>query len=260
MSKIICCLFAALVFAIPISGQSQHKLLRKGDRQFDLEHYQESEKYYRDAADRRFGDPRTLYNLGSSLYQQGKWEEAATRFEQSSRLATDKGLKADAFHNLGNTQLKQQKYKDAIAAYESSLRLRPGDADTKQNLQMAKKKLKEEEQRQKKQQQKENQPDQNQDQQKDQQQNQDQQDQNRQNGQQPQQQPDQQQNRQQQQQNQGQSQEPQNLNQQQNADKIKKEEAQRLLKTAIEPEDRKNARKYREQQPLPKSTGKEKDW
>ena len=234
MNKIVYCLLAAFASAVSLSAQSQHRLLRKGDRQYDQEHYREAEQFYRDAADRKYGDPQTLYNLGNSLYQQGKWEDAAVRFGQSARLTPDTGLKADALHNLGNASLKQQKYKDAVDAYENSLRLRPGDAETKQNLQMAKKKLKEEQQRQKnKQQQQQNQPNQDQNQQQDQQQQQQQSQQNRQ---------------------------PETKEQQQNTGKLNKEEAQRLLETAIGPEDRKNARKYREQRQQPKSSGKEKDW
>jgi hypothetical protein len=41
---------------------------------------------------------------------------------------------------------------------------------------------------------------------------------------------------------------------------MKKEDAKRLLETAIGPEDQKNARKYREQRQQPKASGKEKDW
>lgn len=235
----------------PLYAQSIHKLLRKGDRQYDQEHYKESEKYYRDAADRHYGDAQSLYNLGNALYQQGKWEDAATRFEQAAKSAPDHPQKADALHNLGNAYLKQQKYQEAVTAYEQSLRLRPGDAETKQNLQMAKKKLKEEQQR-KQQQQKEQQQQQpqNQDQQKDQQ-------------------PQNQQQQQQQPQNQQQNQQPQNQPKNQPSDtkqqppdqeELNKEEARRLLETAIGPEDRKNARKYREQRQQPKPSGKEKDW
>lgn len=252
MNKIVYCLLAAFAPAVFLSAQSQHRLLRKGDRQYDQEHYKEAEQLYRDAADRKYGDPQTLYNLGNSLYQQGKWEDSAVRFGQSARLTSDTGLKADALHNLGNACLKQQKYKDAVDAYENSLRLRPGDAETKQNLQMAKKKLKEEQQRKKnQQQQQQNQPSQDQNQQQDQQQNQQQDQQNRQND---------RQQRPGQQQQSRQNQQPETKEQQQNTGELNKEEVQRLLETAIGPEDRKNARKYREQRQQPKPSGKEKDW
>lgn len=239
-------LILSLTFFASGSAQSSHKQLRSGDEQYDLEHYKAAEQHYREAAELKYGDPLTQYNLGNALYQQGRWEDAATRFEQAVNAAPDDAaFKADALHNLGNAQLQLHQYKDAVKSYENSLRLRPGDADTKRNLQMAKKKLKEEQQQQKEQN-KQEQQQQNPNQQAPPRDKQEQQQQTQ-----------QQEQNQPQQPNQGQQQEqPANEKQQ----KLKKEEARRLLETAIGPEDQKNARKYREQRIQPRSNGKDKDW
>lgn len=229
-----------LLVCLASHAQSAHKLLRKGDREYDLERYKEAEKHYRDAADLQYGDPLAQYNLGNALYQQGRWEDAATRFVQAARSASEPALKADALHNLGNALLKQEKYEEAVEAYENSLRLRPGDAETKQNLQMAKKKLKKKKEEEQKQQQgQEQQPSQDSQ--------------------------NQQQKQEQQPQNPGQGQpqqpsQPQQKPQEQPLERLKEEDAERLLETAIGPEDQKNARKYREQRQQPKPSGKEKDW
>lgn len=235
-------LFSACLTA---QAQSAHDLLRKGDEAYDFENYEEAEKRYRDAADLKYGDPAAVYNLGNALYQQGQWEDAATRFEQVANSAAEPAFKADALHNFGNTQMKLNNFEKAVKAYENSLRLRPGDTETKRNLQMAKKKLREEQQKEQQNQQQKQQEQQQQD------------SQNQQNN--------QQQNQGQQQQNQGQGQpeqpsQPQQKPQEQPLEKLKKEESERLLETAIGPEDQKNARKYREQRQQPKSSGKEKDW
>lgn len=235
------CLFFALFYCVSLCAQSSHNHLRKGDAEYDKEHYKDAEKHYRDAAELKYGDPMAQYNLGNALYQQGRWEDAATRFEQAAAAAANTAFKADALHNLGNAQLKQNKFGEAVQAYEKSLRLRPGDAGTKQNLQMAKKKLREEQQQQQQQQQ-----------------NQQKQDQPPPppNNQQEKQQPNPQQQPEQQQQQQPEQQQPPEAKQ----EKLKKEEARRLLETAIGPEDQKNTRKYREQRQQPRSSGKEKDW
>lgn len=243
------CFFSiSLLFSICLAAQAQstHKLLREGDSAYDFENYKEAEKHYRDAADLQYGDPLAQYNLGNALYQQGNWEDAATRFQQAAGSATEAAFKADALHNFGNTQMKLNKFEEAVEAYESSLRLRPGDAGTKQNLQMAKKKLEKEKQQQQEEQEQQNQE-----------QKQPQDPQNQQNN--------QQQNQEQKQQNQGQGQpeqpsQPQQQPQEQPLEKLKKEDAERLLETAIGPEDQKNARKYREQRQQPKPGGKGKDW
>ena len=135
-------------------SQSVHESLRKGDRQYDLDNYKAAEKEYRIAADLKVNNPKALYNLGNTLYQQGNWEDAAQRFAQAASNSNNKIDQANALHNLGNSLLKQRKFKEAVSAFESSLRLRPGDPDSKTNLQMAKKKLREEDQQKKEQQQK----------------------------------------------------------------------------------------------------------
>lgn len=238
-----CIRFTMLGFALLLAdaglAQSAHGALRKGDRAYERDLYKNAEKHYRTAANHEVGNEKAVYNLGNALYQQGNWEDAMKRFAQAAEVAKSSSNKADALHNLGNALLKQREYKNAVKAYQKSLRLRPGDQETKVNLQMAMKKLKEEEQKK-----------QEQEQQKQQQQNQNQQNQ------------DPQQN----QENQKQNQTPQNQQGQQPPPQekeeppIKKEEAKRLLETAIGPEDRKNAKKYRSAQQQTKSKPPKKDW
>ncbi len=236
-----------LIGAFALQAQSVHQALQLGDSQYLRDNFKEAEKAYRVAADLEFSNPKALYNLGNALYQQGKWADAAERFGQADKYAAIKADAADAMHNLGNASMKQQKFKDAVASYENSLRLRPGDANTKMNLQMAKKKLKEAEQKEKDKQQQQQQNKQDQDQ--------DQQPQNKQD-----QQPQDQQPQDQQQNQSGNPQEQPQQPEQPQPGKMKKEEAQRLLETAVDPEDQRNARKYRSAQQQNKSNTARKDW
>lgn len=239
---------------IPLAAQPTHGPLLKGDEAYDRKRYKEAEKQYRIAANHEIGNPQAVYNLGNTLYQQGNWTDAQQRFAQAVDAIKDPAQKADAFHNLGDAYLKDRKFKEAVKAYQESLRLRPGDEGTKRNLQMALKKRKEEEQKEKEKQQ-----------QQQQQQNQQNQDQNQPsqpnppNNQQdkPQDQP-----KQPQQNPQGQPKNPQGEEQQkmQDQQRLKKEDAKRLLETAIGPDDRKNAQKYRSAQQQSKPKGAKKDW
>lgn len=249
--KIVISYLLLLVF-VTQSGFSQdtHGYLRKGDRAYDRDQYKDAEQHYRNAADKDIRGPKAVYNLGNTLYQQGKFEEAGQRFQQAA--SRDEGLtgpeKADTWHNVGNAMLKQRKYKEAVKAYEQSLRYRPGDQETKINLQMAKKKLEEDMKREKEQQQK------NQQQQEQQQNQQD-----------PSQQPNQpQQKDKNNQQNPEHQQEqpgpPPQEQPQQKQQELKKEEAKRLLETAIGNEDRKNARKYRAADQSSPEKRSKKDW
>lgn len=238
-------------------AQSTHSPLRKGDRAYDREQYKAAEKQYRISADRDINNPQALYNLGNTLFQQGDFEGAQKRFKLAADEATKTNEKADALHNLGDAFLKQRKYKEAVQAYEQSLRLRPADEGSKQNLQMAKKRLREEEKKEKEKQQQKQQQQQQQDQQKQDQQNQPNQPQN------PQNQPNQPQNQPNppapNPEDQPQSSQPEQK-QKQEEQRLKKEDAKRLLETAIGPDDRKNAKKYRAAQQQSKPKGPRKDW
>jgi tetratricopeptide (TPR) repeat protein len=238
-------------FCLPnLSAQSTHAPLRKGDLAYDRELYKDAEKQYRIAADRDMGHPQAVYNLGNALYQQGNFEDAGKRFQQVVENAPSPERKADALHNLGNALLKQRKYKESVQAYEQSLRLRPADPETKQNLQMAKKKLREEMQKEKE---KQEQDQQNQDQQN--------QDQSQDPNQSPPQDPQNQQDKQPEQSGQNPPQQPEQAPEPKPTEQqMKKEEAKRLLETAVGTEDRKNAQKYRAAQQQNKPKSNKKDW
>ncbi len=254
-----CMVALCLLNLAPLTAQTTYESLRDGDAAYNRSNYSKAEPHYRRVTEKDPSNWNAAYNLGNTLYQQGKYEEAGKIFEKAVANAPDTRAKADALHNAGNALLKQNKFKEAIKAYENSLRLRPGDADTKMNLQMAKKKDQQEQQRQQQQQQQQNQQQNNQDQnqQNQNQQNQDQQNQQNQN---------QQQNKQQPQPNSDpknsppqQPQQPQESPSQQRQ-RMKEEEARRLLETSIGPDDKKNARKYRSAQQRKRPAVGRKDW
>lgn len=229
-----------LLFTNTFTLAQSHKPLRKGDFFYDKKQFEPAEKAYRDAAALDSKKPEGSYNTGNALYRQGRYDDAAQHYQTTaSHPNVAPGMQADALYNMGNCLLKQQKYKDAETAFENSLRIRPGDAQAKVNLQFAKKKREEQEQQEQQQQQQQQQN-------KDQQQNQQ----------------DQQQNKQQQkeQQNQQQRQQEQREQQQKQQQQLSRAEARRLLETAIGPEDRKTAKKYKQQQQSAAQKPGEKDW
>ncbi|MFN0013287.1 MAG: VWA domain-containing protein [Saprospiraceae bacterium] len=235
------------VFGHGLTAQSAHKHLRDGDRSYERSNFGEAEQAYRRADEKKPVDPKVKYNLGNTMYQQGNYAEAEKLFEQSAKTAKNPALQADALHNLGNATLLQEKYKEAVQAYESSLRLRPGDPETKANLQLAKKKERQE-QKKKEQQNQQNQQ---------QQQNSDSTQQ-----QPPPQKPDQQPQGQQPGNQQPKPEEGEQSKEQQQPTEgsMTREQARRLLETAVSPEDRKNARKYREQEQGKHQVRQKKEW
>ncbi len=112
------------------------------------------------AAAARPGDPRTRFNVAGGLYKSGKYDEAAALYEALGRDAGSPVAAAARF-NRGNSLYQKQDYRGAVQAYRDALRARPGDEETRRNLELALRALQEqEEQKRKQQQQDENQKDQ----------------------------------------------------------------------------------------------------
>jgi len=226
-----------------IQAQSQHKLLRKGDKSYKEEDFGKAEEDYRKALEKK-PSSKGSYNLGNSIYQQkDRFDRAGEYYLDAAERAKDPVLKSNAYHNLGNAFFNQQKYKESIEAYKNSLRLQPQDMQTKHNLAQAQMMLRQQQQQQQQQQQEgdeENEDPQDNQEQQDQQQQQQQQDE--------------------QQQQQNQDQQDQQENQSQPSEEVPdltREEAERLLKI-MENEEQKTMEKMRRRQT--KGCKSQKDW
>ncbi|MCS6929651.1 MAG: VWA domain-containing protein [Saprospiraceae bacterium] len=137
-------LIFSLMFAVNFSdglAQSAHQWLQEGNTQYAKGRYAEAEKAYREALRQIPDDPKALYNIGNAFYKQNQYAQAQQAWERALSAAATPAQKADAWHNLGNALAQQGKIREAIRAYENSLRFRPGDIDTKTNLQLARQKL-----------------------------------------------------------------------------------------------------------------------
>ena len=73
-------------------------------------------------------------NLGISLYDQGKLDEAVAAYRQAIQLEPTHAL---AHCNLGNALRKQGKLTEAVAAYHKAIRIKPDFAEAYSNLGVA---------------------------------------------------------------------------------------------------------------------------
>lgn len=216
-------------------AQSEKKLIREGNRNFEDKQFEESEVLYRKAINEEAGSFDANFNLGDALYKQEKFDEAAGEFNGLvNRIESNKEL-AKTYHNLGNSLLKSQKIEQSITAYKSSLRYYPDDQETKYNLAYAKDLLKKQ---QKKNQEKDQDQKQDKDQEKKEQDKKEQENQEQKKN-------DQQQDKQKQQQSQPQ--------------KISKEDANRLLK-ALANDEKKIQEKVKKAKAKMQKVKTEKDW
>lgn len=162
-------LFAVfLLFAAGASAQkAERDYIRKGNRLFNDSVFVDAEVNYRKALEVNPKSTASMYNLGNTLSQQQKFQDAMEQYASASNIEKDKAKLAQIYHNMGVLFQAGKDYAKAVDAYKMSLRNNPKDDETRYNLALAQKMLKDQQQNQQNQ-------DQNQDKDKDQQQKQDQ--------------------------------------------------------------------------------------
>ncbi|MEY2828924.1 MAG: hypothetical protein RIQ33_782 [Bacteroidota bacterium] len=89
---------------------------------------------------KNFGE--AYYNKAMANYDKDSFKLAADNFEKAVPLLNNKDDKAKALHNLGNSYLEQRQYDKAIESYKNALKAKPNDKDTKYNLAYAQAMLK----------------------------------------------------------------------------------------------------------------------
>ncbi|HEV8539432.1 MAG TPA: tetratricopeptide repeat protein, partial [Bacteroidota bacterium] len=132
------------------SAQSERSLVREGNRAYENSKFSDAEVNYRKALEKNREFREGPFNLGDALYKQGRFGEAAEQYQIAATRTKDAGEKSQALHNLGNSLLKSQKYEESIDSYKEALKLNPGDADTKYNLEYARRMLQQQQQQQQK--------------------------------------------------------------------------------------------------------------
>lgn len=219
------------VSAVAFGQKTDRDYLRSGNKLYKDSLFVKAEVDYRKALEVNPKSSAAMYNLGNALLMQQKAQEAMEQYQAASRLEKDKAKLAQIYHNMGVILQSSKKLPECIEAYKESLRNNPHDNETRYNLALAQKLLKDQQQNQNQDKQQEQKQDQKQD---EQQQNKDQQDQDK---------KDRQQNNQQQQQNQN---------------EMSKENAEQLLNAAMQ--DEKNVQDKVKKQIQIQGKKLDKDW
>lgn len=133
---------------VDASAQSEKKLVREGNRDYDEGNFAEAEVEYRKALDDNPNYYKGKFNLGDAMYNQENFEESGKIFNELAEANLSPEQKSKVHYNQGNNLMKGQKYGEAVEAFKKSLRLNPSDYDAKYNLEYARKKLAEQQQQQ----------------------------------------------------------------------------------------------------------------
>ena len=193
MRKIVLFSLLAISVAGAYAQRSDRSFVRKGNRLFEDSLFIKAEENYLKAVDMNPELYEGYYNLGNSYTAQQKPNEAVEQYRKTANAleerkkelmddpsASQKDLQrckdelAKTYHNTGVVYHMCEQYDKAVESYKQALRNNPQDDETRYNLILAQRMLKDQQQNQEEQQQ---QQDQQQEQQQQEQQQQEQQEQ-----------------------------------------------------------------------------------
>ena len=230
---IILLLLTALSVSSYADNRQARKLIRKGNALYRADKRQEAQVDYLKAYRADSTDARVQYNLATSMFpqdyklvQKERCDTMAMMFERAAQAETNPLRKAKAYHNEGVAYQGVKDFGKAIEAYKNALRCNPNDDESRYNLVLCQRQLK-------------NQGGGNNNQQQDKQ--------------------DQQDKQQQQQQEKQEKQKKQDQQQQQQEPPMRKENAEQLLNAAMQRE-KETQKRMKEAQQQPQRRRIEKNW
>lgn len=131
-----------LVGTTQAGAQTDRNLIRQGNRAFKSQKWAVAETQYRKAISKNLKNPQAIYNLGCALMAQQKDSMAIQQFTNAAQLETNRLRRAASCHNMGVIMQNHREYAQAIEYYKMALRCNPQDNETRYNLALCKKLLK----------------------------------------------------------------------------------------------------------------------
>jgi len=156
MKNIIYILFLFTTFAFSqkekdtlVINTKAKNLIRNGNKLYNSGNYVAAENEYKKAIELNPNYDKANYNYGNTQFLQNKMKDAKEQYDMVAKTTDDKFIKADSYHNNGNIAMKEKQYAPAVEYYKKALRNNPKDDETRYNLALAQKLLKEQQQKDK---------------------------------------------------------------------------------------------------------------
>ena len=137
-----------LVGGTNADAQTDRNLIRQGNRAFKSQKWAAAETQYRKAIYKNQKNPQAIYNLGCALLMQQKDSLAMVQFGNAAQLESNIFRRSKSYHNMGVVMQNHREYAQAIEYYKMALRCNPQDNETRYNLALCKKLLKNNQQNQ----------------------------------------------------------------------------------------------------------------
>lgn len=145
-------IFLILLFShflvLGVSAQNWRDYVRWGNRQYRDSVYEKAQVQYQKGFEKDSSSTEINYNLGNALLRQGEPKEAMRLYEKVSKTEHDKGRRHMIFHNMGVILQSQKQFGPAIEAYKEALRCDPSDDESRYNLVLCQRQLKNQQQNQ----------------------------------------------------------------------------------------------------------------
>ena len=140
----------SLLMCITSFAQNKKSFLRDGNELYTDSSYNDAEMQYRKSLEKDQDYFNASFNLADAVYKQERYEESSALFDALIDNAPTENALAKVYHNLGNSLTQEQKLEEAIEAYKNALRINPNDAETRHNLALSKKQKQEQERQEEK--------------------------------------------------------------------------------------------------------------
>lgn len=130
---------------------AEYKLIHQGNRHFNLKQYDLAQNCYMQALKHNQQNIRAMFNLADTYLAKDNAGAADSLYNIVAQHDNNSQIKSMAWHNRGyirqvqalhNPQQQQQLLRIAIDHYKQALRLNPKDNDTRYNLALCQKQLK----------------------------------------------------------------------------------------------------------------------
>jgi len=160
MIKIFLIFFIFGAIAVDGLAQDSHEQMRKGDKLYKKEQFEEAAKVYGKVAEEETDNVQALYNSGVAEAKNDNKEDALQYFAKAAEMANNQHDKASALYNAGTLLLTEKdKIDESIELLKEALRNSPKDMDIRKNLAKAlqMKRLQQKQEQQKQQEQDKNQ-------------------------------------------------------------------------------------------------------
>lgn len=146
---IISLLLTTLSVSSYADNRQARKLIRKGNALFRADKRQEAQVDYLKAYRADSTDARVQYNLATSMFpqdfklvQKERCDTMAIMFERAAQAETNPLRKAKAYHNEGVAYQGVKDFGKAIEAYKNALRCNPNDDESRYNLVLCQRQMK----------------------------------------------------------------------------------------------------------------------